>query len=93
MSRGRHVRASDPSFRRSLLRAIAGGLVAVAAAVAVTILLANIGRDRGAGEPAVPSGEATSTRAAPPLAAAWPGIGALVTLGTGWALRDPPRDD
>ena len=50
----RHVDPSDDSFRRSLLRAMAGGLAAMLVTFAITALLASVGRNDSGG-PAVQS--------------------------------------
>lgn len=49
----RHIDPGDHSFRRSLLRAAAGGLAALAVTAAATALLTRLGRDDGTGGPAV----------------------------------------
>lgn len=48
-----HVDPDDHSFRRSLLRAAAGGLVALVVTFAITGLLTRLGRDDGSSGPAV----------------------------------------
>lgn len=48
-----HVDPDDNSFRRSLLRAAAGGLLALVVTFGVTGLLMRLGRDDGTGGPAV----------------------------------------
>lgn len=49
----RHVDPDDGSFRRSLLRAAAGGLVALVVTFAITAAFTQFGRDDGSGGPAV----------------------------------------
>ncbi|MDP9405304.1 MAG: hypothetical protein M3O86_01705, partial [Actinomycetota bacterium] len=49
----RHATPGDDSFRRSLGRAVAGGLVAMAVTALITGLLTQLGRDDGSGGPAV----------------------------------------
>lgn len=49
----RHVDPDDHSFRRSLLRAAAGGLAALVVTFAITGLLTRLGRDDGSAGPAV----------------------------------------
>src|SRR5688500_1838966 len=50
----RHVDPSDDSFRRSLLRAAGGGLVAMVVTFGITAVLASVGRNEDvAGGPAV----------------------------------------
>lgn len=49
----RHVDPDDNSFRRSLLRAAAGGLVALVVTFAITGILTRLGRDDGRSGPAV----------------------------------------
>lgn len=49
----RHVDPDDHSFRRSLLRAAAGGLVALVVTFAITGILTRLGRDDGQSGPAV----------------------------------------
>ena len=69
----RHVDSDDHSFRRSLLRAAAGGLVALVVTFAITGILTRLGRDDGRSGPAVfltgtPTeiAEAETTETAPP---------------------------
>lgn len=57
-----HVDPDDTSFRRSLLRAAAGGVVALVVTFAATGVLTRLGRDDGTGGPAV---VLTGTPAAP----------------------------
>lgn len=49
----RHVDPDDDSFRRSLLRAVAGGLIALVVTFAATGLLTRLGRSDGPGSAAV----------------------------------------
>jgi LytR cell envelope-related transcriptional attenuator len=67
----RHVDPEDRSFRQSLLRAAAGGLVALIVTFGITGVLTNLGRDRGTGGPAMvltdtPSAPQTQITAPPP---------------------------
>lgn len=66
----RHVDPDDHSFRNSLLRAAAGGAVALIVTFAITGVLANVGRGGGEDTPAVtltaPPPQAQETVAQPP---------------------------
>ena len=60
---GRHVDPDDTSFRRSLLRAVAGGLVALVVTFAVTALLTVVGRDDPDAGPVVSAPDPTASTA------------------------------
>src|SRR5687768_7438803 len=63
-----HVDPDDTSFRRSLLRAAAGGLVALVVTFAATGVLTRLGRDDGTGGPAVVlTGSPAAPTTPPPL--------------------------
>lgn len=62
---GRHIDPDDTSFRRSLLRAFAGGLVALVVTFAVTALLTVVGREDPDGGPVVSAPESTQATQAP----------------------------
>lgn len=60
----RHTDPDDDSFRRSLLRAVAGGLVAMVVTFAVTALLTVVGREDPDSGPVVSAPPPTTTEAA-----------------------------
>ena len=68
----RHVDPEDDSFRRSLLRALAGGLVAMVVTFAITAVLTQLGgTDEGPGPVVTPSGDlASQPEPSPPQVAA-----------------------
>ena len=69
---GRHVDPEDDSFRRSLLRAVAGGVAAMVVTFAVVAALTMIGRDDGSGGPAVVLTEPATSPTPSPTASPTP---------------------
>lgn len=61
----RHARPDDTSFRRSLLRAAGGGLLAMVITFAITGLLTQIGRDDPAGGPVVSADQSLTSGPSP----------------------------